>query len=147
MLDPIHVRMPWHQVNNHRWVLCTPYNYGNLWLTNRRKYYALLRSEWMHHFHESNGLVEDLRALFSPLVCRHSLSIPWWTLEEYAKAVVQIREENNRMLIRWTHFGLLSLASETAQDNNRVLTVDELNVFHQNFAYQSDFPMSDEEGS
>ena len=60
---------------------------------------------------------------------------------------MQIREENNRMLIRWTHFGLLSLASETAQDNNRVLTVDELNVFHQNFAYQSDFPMSDEEGS
>ena len=48
------------------------------------------------------------------------------------------------MLIRWTRFGLLSLASETAQDNNKVLTVDELNVFHQNYAYQYDFPMSDE---
>ena len=144
MLDPIHVRMPWHRVNNHWWVLCTPYNYGNLWLTNQREYYALLRSEWMHRFHESNGLFEDIRALFSPLVCRHSLLIPWWTLEEYAKAIVQIREENNRMLIRWTRFGLLSLASETAQDNNKVLTVDELNVFHQNYAYQYDFPMSDE---
>ena len=76
MLDHIHVRMHWHRASNHRWVLCTPYNYGNLWLTSRREYYALLRREWMHRFHESNGLVKDLGALRSPLVRRRTLSMP-----------------------------------------------------------------------
>nr|CAN66895.1 hypothetical protein VITISV_041857 [Vitis vinifera] len=60
-------KMHWHWASNHRWVLCMPYNYGNLWLASRREYYALLRHEWMHRFHESNGLVKDLGALRSPL--------------------------------------------------------------------------------
>ena len=73
--------------------------------------------------------------------------MPQWILVECAKAVVQIREENNRILIKRVHFGLLSLAFETVQDNNRVLIVDELKAFHQNSAYQFDFPMFEENGS
>lgn len=60
---------------------------------------------------------------------------------------MQIREENNHMLIRHTWFGFLSLASETAEDNKKVLVDDELNAFHHNSTYQFDFVMSNEEDS
>ena len=73
--------------------------------------------------------------------------MPRQTPIECAKAVVQIREKNDRMLIRHVLFYLLSLTSEIAKDNNIVLSDDELNAFHYNSAYKSNFAMSDEEDS
>ena len=60
---------------------------------------------------------------------------------------MQIKEKNNRMLVRHVWFYLFSLTSEISKDNNIVLSNDELNAFHYNFAYKFDFAMFNEEDS
>lgn len=49
------------------------------------------------------------------------------------------------MLIQWAHYAFLSLAFVTVEDNSRVLSTYELNAFHHNSTYRSDFPMSNED--
>ena len=99
MSDPIIERLCAHKRYNRHWALGKPYSYGSLWYKDQRAYYGKLEREWYDRVDELNALVEDLRALNSPRVRRHSLTMALHNIIEYAATVLQIREENNHMLI------------------------------------------------
>ena len=79
-------------------------------------------NEWVQHVNESNILIEELCALHVPLPCRYSFGMPWNNLHECIAAVLQIQEENNRMVIHKVQFFLLCIAQENAKDNGRELS-------------------------
>ena len=70
----------------------------------------MMHNERVQRVNESNILIEELCALHAPLSHRHSFRMPRNNLNEYIVALLQIREENNRMVIRKAPFFLLSIA-------------------------------------
>ena len=49
---------------------------------------------------------------------------------EYAATVLQIREQNIRMLIRKALYYIFNAATTNAEDNNRILSDIEVNYHH-----------------
>ena len=70
--------------------------------------------------------------------------MPWNNLHEYIAAVLQIQDENNRMVMHKAWFFLLSIMQENANNNGRELSSIEYNALLQNPNYVSDYSMSDE---
>ena len=133
-----------HKHYHRHWVLLSPYSYSDLWISDRREYYAMVLNEWAQCMNKSNILIKELSALHAPLPCCHSFKMPWNNLHEYIAAVLQIQDENNRMVMHKAWFFLLSIMQENANNNGRELSSIEYNALLQNPNYVSDYSMSDE---
>ncbi|KAH7837902.1 hypothetical protein Vadar_019368 [Vaccinium darrowii] len=113
--------------------------------TSPKDYYVGLREEWKFRVEEQEGLVVDLRNRGVRIPHRRSLDMSRTNKHEYEAAVAQIKEENNRTLMRRSQYFMLQLATEMAEANDRELTENEHNNALNNEKYLSDYAMSDED--
>ena len=119
MRDPNQQRIQVHRRYNRHWVLLGPYSYGELWILDRREYYATVSNEWVQRMNESNLLIKELCTLHASLPRCHSFIMPRKNLHEYIDTLMEIQKENNRVIIRKTWFFLLCIAQKNANDNGR----------------------------
>ena len=145
MSDPIIERLHSHKRYNRHWVIGKPYSYGGLWYKDQRTYYGKLEREWSNHVDQSNAFIKDLRTLNCLRVQRHSLTMAHCNIVEYAVAILQIREDNNHMLIQKARYYILNVSTTNIEDNNRILSEIEVNYHHMMLGYSYDFHMSNNE--
>ena len=120
-------------------MLGEPYSYGGLWYKDKRAYYTKLHYEWYDCVDELNALVEDLRVLNCPILRMHSLIMAHRNIVEYATTVLQIREENNCMLILKARYYIFNATTTNAEDNSRVMSNIEVTHHHMMLEYSSNF--------
>ncbi|KAL1831041.1 hypothetical protein ACET3Z_000692 [Daucus carota] len=131
-------------------------DYESLKYSDPREYFAGVRREWAHRLEESDQLRNDLIALGAKLPAPDSLAIyPEYRFQgswgEYRMKVIagveQIREENNRMLLRRCRMYMYQLARDSATASGREMSFEEECALLQNPNYISDFYMSDEDST
>ena len=129
-------------------------DYRTLRHTDPREYFAGVRREWAYRREESDRLRNDLIHLGASVPIRDSFAIypelgegrSWPNYKrQMVKAVLQIRKENNRMLLRRCRYYMYKLALDSVRASGRELSVDEQRHLLQNPNYVSDDYMSDED--
>ena len=105
----------------------------------------VMQQEWTLRVNQAEVLREDLRFLGSPTPKRHAITFPWNTNSNLRKTINMIREENNRMTIRYDSYYMLQNFRQIAEEIGKVLDSPIVNNTTSMREHHSDIEMSDEE--
>lgn len=122
-------------------------DYRTLRVSDPVEYFAGVRREWAYRVEESERLSNDLIAMGLRVPSRNSLDvyparnqrISWIQFKrEVVKAVLLIRKENNKMLVRRSRHYMYQLAQDSVRASGRELTEAQQHMLLQNPNYLSD---------